>query len=150
MLFGRKEDKPSELELKLAALQADEHFQGLPEDVQTLKLDGLFEADEQTQRIQGMTLERYKSSLILGMGVMFLAWGFGSPPTLATFAVAMVLGALLGIAMELLDVGLYTFAAGCGLGAFLLGTMTGSIFSMFFIPLCATMVGGILGTSRWS
>ncbi len=149
MGLGFKQDKPTELELRSAALEADEHFRGLPLDVQNLKRSALVEDYGTCQHIKRVGLQRYQAAIIRGVGMLILFWGMGSAPHLNTFAAAVVLGVLLGAGMELIEGGTILFALGCGLSAFLLGTMTGTFVSVFIMPIAASYLGAVIGTMRW-
>lgn len=149
MGIGLKRDKPNEYELRSAALEADEHFCGLPVEVQDLQRRALVDNYDHYLRTRKLGLERYKSAMILGVGVMILFWGMGSAPRVDTFVAAAFLGVLLGAVTERLEGGMALFAIGCGLFAFLLGLMTGSFHSLFFTPVIATVVGAVFGTTRW-
>lgn len=149
MGLGLRQDKPTELELRSAALEADEHFRGLPVDVQNLQRRALVEDDCQHQRIRMVGRERYRSAMAMGVGMMLLIWGLGSAPHLDTFATAVLLGMLLGAVIERIEGGPALFGIGCGLSAFLLGTLSCTPLSLFFMPIIASFLGAVFGTTRW-
>ena len=148
MGLGLRTDKPTELELRSAALEADEHFRGLPDDVQNLKRLALVEDDGLSQRIRRVGRERYQSSIWHGVGMLLLFWGMGSAPRIDTFLFAVILGVLLGAVMERIEGGSWLYGFGCGLTAFLLGMQTGTLVSTFLMPVSATLLGAAVGATR--
>ncbi|MBL4771443.1 MAG: hypothetical protein JKY61_09955 [Planctomycetes bacterium] len=149
MEFGLKRDKPSELELRSAALEADEHFRGLTEIAQNQMRFALVNNYEQYRRTRKIALERYRSTMTLGVGVMLLVWGLGSAPRVDTFTAAVVLGMILGAVMERFEGATVMFALGCGISALLLGTLSGTFISTFMMPIVASYLGAFFGTTRW-
>ncbi len=148
MRFGLQRDKPNELELRRAALEADEHFCGLPVEVQDLKREALVENYAQFERIRKTGLARYRSAIILGVGMMMLFWGMGSAPHVDTFVAAVLLGVVLGAVTERIEAGTILFSIGCSLCALLLGTMTGTFVSLIIMPVAAAFLGVAIAGGR--
>lgn len=90
--------------------------------------------------------ERVLSS---GFGVVVLVWALGSVPRVDTFTAAVVLGMILGAVMERIEGATVLFALGCGIGAFLLGTLSGTFTSVLLAPIVASYLGAAFGTTRW-
>ncbi|MGK0220552.1 MAG: hypothetical protein ACI9HE_004063 [Planctomycetota bacterium] len=148
MGLGLKQDKPTNLELRRGALEADEHFQQLPSEVQGLKREALVQDEQQILRMRKSSAERDRSSMLQGAGWMLLIWGTGTIPSISTFLAAIVLGLLLGLAAERAQAESILYGVFLGTSTLLLGCMTGTTLSMLFMPIMATMLGSAVGATR--